>query len=333
MSSPSQIRGRITGKLGASDLDGDAVTIAKAVATKKATVRVNADGSFTYTPTAAARQAASAPGASSSAKTDTITFTISDGHGGTATLKLKVDIAPASVGNHIPAPGGKYTTTTDSSSGVVTGQVTATDSDGGDALTYRIDEVVDSALGTVVLNPATGVFAFTPSAQARYEAALGVGPRAAQFTITPFDGKDGAPVDVSVVIVPRHPDDDGSVSLVDLEDLVGAGLVQVGENEDGSVRYIDGAFSDDAVRSIADAAAVLNKVAELLGAPAGSVRAEQIIRQAVMDTRGEVAETFYRVSPTVNAIPVLGAQSVLVVDRDGGRHKSAIRLRSATQQC
>ncbi|NIH98820.1 YVTN family beta-propeller protein/VCBS repeat-containing protein [Mycolicibacterium fluoranthenivorans] len=307
--------GRITGKLGASDLDGDAVTIAKAVATKKATVRVNADGSFTYTPTAAARQAASAPGASSSAKTDTITFTISDGHGGTATLKLKVDIAPASVGNHIPAPG-KYTTTTDSSSGVVTGQVTATDSD-GDALTYRIDEVVDSALGTVVLNPATGVFAFTPSAQARYEAALGVGPRAAQFTITPFDGKDGAPVDVSVVIVPRHPDDDGSVSLVDLEDLVGAGLVQVGENEDGSVRYIDGAFSDDAVRSIADAAAVLNKVAELLGAPAGSVRAEQIIRQAVMDTRGEVAETFYRVSPTVNAIPVLGAQSVLVVDRDG----------------
>lgn len=307
--------GRITGKLGASDLDGDAVTIAKAVATKKATVRVNADGSFTYTPTAAARQAASAPGASSSAKTDTITFTISDGHGGTATLKLKVDIAPAGLGNHVPVPG-KYTTTTDPGSGVVTGQITATDSD-GTTLAYRLDETVPPLVGSVHLNSSTGVFDFTPTVQARYQSALGTGPTAAVFTITPFDGQDGTPVDVVVSIAPLHPADDGVLDEVDLDLLAQYGAIQIGENPSGQVNSISGTFTDTKVRDQEDALNVLSQVAGILGARGDFSNGVDVQALVFPGSSGGVSETFYRMTQTFDGLPVVGGDIVLATLADG----------------
>ncbi len=307
--------GRITAKLDATDLDGDLVTISKAVATKKATVRINVDGSFTYTPTAAARQAASAPGAKNSAKTDTVTFTVNDGHGGTVTLKLKVDIAPASPGNRVPVPG-KYTTTTDFVSGLVTGQVTAVDSDGGSPI-YRLDETVSPLIGSVYLNSSTGAFDFTPTDQARYQSALGTGPRSAIFTITPFDGMDGTPVDVTVSIVPLHPADDGSLDEVDLDLLAQYGVIQIGENSNGQISSIIGTFTDTKVRDAFGALNVLSQIAEVLGLQGDVSNGVDVQSLSFPAASGGVSETFYRMTQTVDGIPVLGGDIILATLADG----------------
>jgi len=312
--------GRVTGTITAVDQDGDTLSLIAPTSTKKGTVVVNADGTFSYTPTTAARTAASAPKASAATKTDSFTVTLLDGHGGRTTMTVKVDIAPASPGNHLPTAGKPGSNlNVNQTTGVVTGQLVVTDPD-GNALTYSIDRGVDAADGTLTVNASTGTFTYTPSNQARYHAWFTAGSDAVKVSFQVSDGKDASIVDVVAPVTPSHPDEDGALNVADLKDLVAAGDVAVAENEFGGISAIDGTFTVQKVASKADAAAVLNRIAALLGAPVGFANAADIGYQTITQPgpagTGVVGQ-FYRLAQSVNGVPVVGGEIVLAADGDG----------------
>ena len=138
------------------------------------------------------------------------------------------------------------------------------------------------------------------------------------------DGRASTNVDViaPVSAIQGHPDDDGTLEPSDLVDLLGAGVVEVLQNDDGTVRVIDGTFTDDVVRDSADAEA-LNRIAELLGASGGFVQLDAAVRithQTANSPGGEdlySTEEFYRLRQTVNGVPVLGSDVILATDVNG----------------
>ncbi len=189
--------GVVTGKITATDTDGDAFTYGAPATTKKGSVAVAADGTFTYAPTEAARQAASAPKASSSTKTDSFTVTISDGHGGTDQVTVKVTIVPISATqNHAPVAGTTTIGTPNATTGIVIGSVKATDAD-GDVVSYSLTTPLDPDVGIVAVDSATGAWAFRPTGQSRFDAYFTSATEAASFSITASDGK-GATTPISV---------------------------------------------------------------------------------------------------------------------------------------
>lgn len=306
-----QTTGRTTGAITAVDADGDLLTVTGPSATKKGVVVLNADGTFIYTPTTAARTAASVARASVATKTDSFVVTVLDGHGGKKTLKVVVDIKPVTAGNHLPI-AGKPTSenTVNTATGVVSGQVKVTDSD-GNALRYSIDKSIAAADGTLTLNQTTGAFVFTPSNQARYHAWFTDGDDAIKFAVEVSDGVDASYVDVIAPVVGVHPDQDGTLTTAELKDLVAAGDVEIAQNDFGGIRAIDGRFTSATVTDAAGAAAVLNAIAMHLNAQSEFVQVSNITVQA------NGAEKFYRANQTVNGIPVLGSSVILATDAAG----------------
>lgn len=188
--------GTITGTVTATDPNGDPLTYTGTTTTAKGSVVVNPDGTFTYTPTAAARHAASANNAAAALKSDTFTVVVSDGRGGTAAVPVTVTISPVNA-----APVGGFTAgTPNPSTGLVSGSVTSTDTD-GDTRTYS-GPAVSVKGGTVVVN-ADGTFTYTPTAAARDAAAAPNAPASAKvdsFTVTVNDGHLGGVTTVAVQV-------------------------------------------------------------------------------------------------------------------------------------
>ncbi|MGK2854829.1 MAG: M4 family metallopeptidase, partial [Microbacteriaceae bacterium] len=194
--------------------------------------------------------------------------------------------------------------------GVVTGQIHVTDSS---ALSYLLASVTPTT-GTLLIDPATGEFTFAPTNVARYRAWFTPEPDVLTFTVSALDGQDGIPVDVSIPISAVHPDVDGTLTLSELKNLASTGFVDVAKNTNtnGKVRAIDGTFTFDTVTDAASAAAILNRVATLLGIPAGFADAGDI----TMSTN-DFGGVFYRLRPTVNGLRVLGSEVVLATDSTG----------------
>jgi VCBS repeat-containing protein len=193
-SAPSTYSGTVTGKVTASDPDGDKVTFVTPVTTAKGTVTMTSTGSFTYKPTAAARHAAAAATASAADETDTFDITVTDGRGGVTNVPVTVTITPA---NSAPT-----TTSTvnkpDPVSGAATGSITVTDKD-GDAPTFTATTPTN---GSVVVHP-DGTFTYTPTDAARATARTTSTTDTDKFTITVDDGHGGTKaVAVTVNIAP-----------------------------------------------------------------------------------------------------------------------------------
>lgn len=96
--------------------------------------------------------------------------------------------------------------------------------------------------------------------------------------------------------------------------------VTVGQNADGTVHAITGTFTGTTISSASDAAALLNGMAPLLGAAAGFANADDItVQHAGVDnpTTGDIAETFYRFHDSVNGVPVVGSEVIVVADSNG----------------
>jgi bacillolysin len=96
--------------------------------------------------------------------------------------------------------------------------------------------------------------------------------------------------------------------------------VAVTKNTDGSVRVINGTFTDTKVTSAGDAATLLNGLAPVLGAPTGFATADNITVQHAGTTdaaTGDIAETFYRFHDSVNGVPVLGSEVIVVTNESG----------------
>ncbi len=128
-----------TGRLTATDPDGDALVFALANPPARGTATVAPDGSFTYTP------AADANG------TDAFSFTVSDGTAGSAPATVSVTIDP--VNDPPVADNGSIGV---DQGGTATGRLAATDPD-GDALAFAL--VSGPARGTLTL-AADGTFTY-----------------------------------------------------------------------------------------------------------------------------------------------------------------------------
>lgn len=195
---PDPATGRVTGRVTATDADGDALTYTGPTSTAKGAVTVALDGTFTYLPTPTARHRAAALNATVADKTDTFTVTVSDGSGGSTAVLVTVAISPT---NNAPVSGGAVVGSPNATTGVVTGSVVAVDAD-GDPLTYS---AATPAKGTATV-AANGSFTYTPSTSARQSAAA---PGATDadtsdaFTVTVTDGHGGSvAIPVSVTVAP-----------------------------------------------------------------------------------------------------------------------------------
>ncbi|MDZ4265694.1 MAG: Ig-like domain-containing protein [Mycobacterium sp.] len=163
VATPDPATGQVTGRITATDRDGDSFTYT-AAAPSDGAVTVNADGSFTYNPSDAARGRAY-----TTRYTDTDNFRVllDDGHGATRAITVRVRIAPH---NSAPVPGTPTYGSPDLSTGAVGGSVTATDPD-GDRITYRLS--APPPKGALVVT-ADGRFTYTPTPVARHAAATGL---------------------------------------------------------------------------------------------------------------------------------------------------------------
>lgn len=199
---PNATSGVIAGTVGVIDSDNDPLSYTVTGGPGKGKVVVNPDGSFTYTPTAAARHAA-ATGAADALK-DSFVVTVSDGRRGIGTQLITVDVLGANVDPTGKAKPGKPS----SSTGEVKGSVAGADRD-KDVLSYSV--TTDPAKGGVTID-AKGRFVYTPTAEARHDAAARngtPGDKLDTFTVTVADGHGGTvdvPVTVSISAANKAPD-------------------------------------------------------------------------------------------------------------------------------
>jgi YVTN family beta-propeller protein/VCBS repeat-containing protein len=193
--------GILTGKITASDADGDALRYRTAQSTGKGNVTVNADGTFSYTPTEAARAAATKRFAPSWVKTDRFRVTIDDGHGGSTAVTVRVAIAPLGHVNQNPTNGTFTAGQPLPGSSKVGGAVTATDAE-RDKLVFSGTGA--TAKGSVIVD-AAGRYIYTPSDSARVRAAAADATEMDKrdtFIVSVADGYGGTlaiPVTVTIV--------------------------------------------------------------------------------------------------------------------------------------
>ena len=191
---PDPATGVVAGTMLGADADGDPLTYTGTATTAKGSVVVDADGGFTFTPTAAARHDAASLTAAPGDLAQTVTLTVADGYGGVTAVEVAVPIGPA---NQVPTATASASDP-DPATGVVAGTVLGADAD-GDPLTYTAPAT--TAKGSVLVD-ADGGFTFTPTADARHDAASLTATAedlADTVTITVADGYGGS-VDVPVTV-------------------------------------------------------------------------------------------------------------------------------------
>jgi len=191
---PHASTGVVTGSVTATDANSDPLTYTVTANPTKGTVSFNTSTkAFNYTPTTTARHNASATTATTADKTDTFTVTVNDGYGGVVAVPVSVTISPTNTG---PTAGTTAVGIPNTNTGIVTGNLTATDSE-GDALTYSGPPTTTK--GSVTVN-SNGSFTYTPTPTARQEA----GPTTTDtFIATVTDGHGGStPITVKVNVDP-----------------------------------------------------------------------------------------------------------------------------------
>jgi VCBS repeat-containing protein len=201
---PNSTTGVATGTVVGTDKDKDLLNYAGpagGTSAKGGTVTIDAKGKFTYTPTDAIRHAAAATGATAADKTDTFTVTVADGHGNPVAVTVSVKIAPA---NAKPTGATAALGQANSSTGVVTGTITAVDNDLDD---FTLTGPVKTTKGTIGYDNSTDSFVYTPTAAARLAAGAANASAATKtdkFTVTISDGHGGTTTaSVTVDIAPN----------------------------------------------------------------------------------------------------------------------------------
>ena len=200
---PDRTTGLVAGAANFTDTVGRTLTYtAGPTSSGGGAVSVNSGtGAFSYTPTQDQRQIAGQD------TTDTFTVTASNGlRTATQTIAVKVDPNAAPV---FGSPGLVY-----GDNGVVTGAATATDAD-ADPVTLTVTAATGGVLNA--FNAGTGAFTYTPTLQARHNAAAYIASwaeRNAVFTVTARDGRGGVtPYQVAFNITPLNTAPTGSYTF------------------------------------------------------------------------------------------------------------------------
>lgn len=197
---PDSTNGLVTGRISASDGDGDGLRFS-ASNPAAGSVILNTDGTFTYRPTPVARSEAQKTWYTDK---DQFTVTVDDGHGGLKTVTVRVTISPGD--NKSPAFSDPRVTitSTNSSNGVVTGRINAADPEGS-PLRFELAEAVPAGTGSVALDVSTGAFTFTPTEAARLAAHNTPGEDLAWFKVTVSDEQTSATADIGVPVIAKAP--------------------------------------------------------------------------------------------------------------------------------
>ncbi|MEW5808620.1 MAG: Ig-like domain-containing protein [Actinomycetota bacterium] len=187
---PQRSSGKVSGRITVDGGDGSSLTFT-AIPTDQGTVTLDSRGNYTFTPSSAARHNAAATAGADYTRVD---FVVTSSLGAAATGTASVTILSANSTPKIKAVVNKGNPAT----GVVTGAVVVTDSD-GDSVTYTGSGL--TSRGSVVVNT-DGTFVYTPT-PAAHAAASSSSKRQDKFTVTVNDGHGGvATLTVKVKIVP-----------------------------------------------------------------------------------------------------------------------------------
>ncbi|WP_105060286.1 tandem-95 repeat protein [Photobacterium angustum] len=185
----------VSGKLSATDADGDSLTFTSSTNPTNGTVTVNTDGTWTYTPN------------SDFNGEDSFKVEVSDGKGGTDTITVNVTVNPVIVDNNNPQ-GNDITVTTEEEV-AVSGKLSATDVD-GDSLTFTSS--TNPTNGTVTVNT-DGTWTYTPKTNFHGEDS---------FKVEVSDGNGGT--DTITVNVTVNPVNDAPVLVDDNNNPLGTDI-------------------------------------------------------------------------------------------------------------
>ncbi|WP_416311187.1 retention module-containing protein [Pseudomonas sp. W03] len=194
----------VSDKIVATDVDQDTLsfTLKSGAEPKHGTLELNpATGEYTYTPV------------KNYNGTDSFTVVVSDGQGGSVESVVNIEVTPV---NDAPVAEDQSKTTAEDTP--ISGQIVATDVD-QDTLNYTLKPGTEPAHGTLVLNPATGEYTYTPSKD--YNGTD-------SFTVVVSDGQGGSVE--SVVNIEVTPVNDAPVARND-----GSGAVTEDTQATGNV--------------------------------------------------------------------------------------------------
>ncbi|WP_207887233.1 Ig-like domain-containing protein, partial [Pseudomonas sp. 30_B] len=226
----------ISDKIVATDVDQDSLSFALKSGNepKHGTLTLDsATGEYTYTP------------AKDYNGNDSFTVVVSDGHGGSVESVVSITVTPV---NDDPVTADQSRTTAEDTA--ISDKIVATDVD-QDSLTFTLKSGSEPKHGTLVLDPATGEYTYTPSKD--YNGTD-------SFTVVVSDGKGGS-VD-SVV----------SINVTPVNDAPETNTTTASGNEDSPITVnlagsdIDGTVDHFVIKSLpANGTLMLNGVALNIG--------------------------------------------------------------------
>lgn len=109
--------------------------------------------------------------------------------------------------------------------------------------------------------------------------------------------------------------DDDIIDFGDIEILLSNGKIEVIFDDNGGIRVIEGKFTEKKVNSTESAADVLNSASSLFGFGFNATADDITVKSLSMDD--EIPKYYYRYSPVINGVPVLGSQIVISTDSVG----------------
>lgn len=179
----------VSGRITASDPDGDSLTYTVSGGPGNGTVIVHPDGSYDYTPN---------PGYSGP---DSFEVTVDDGNGGTTTVTVPVTVtSPANITGDDTGAAVEAGGTANGTPGTATasGTLTVTDADPGESV-FQAPPSLGGTYGTFTFDPATGAWTYTLDDDRAATQALTDGETVTdELVVTSFDGTATETIAVTV---------------------------------------------------------------------------------------------------------------------------------------
>lgn len=110
----------------------------------------------------------------------------------------------------------------------------------------------------------------------------------------------------------------GNIDLATVENArINGNIQSLTYGSTGSITSIDGSFTNERITSVAAATNILNSAGSLFAPRTNefSASSNDVAEQVISD--GNRSENFYRYSPSVGGIPVIGSQIVIATDANG----------------